>query len=752
MTMAQAVDAIKTANTIDAIAKVLQNCGKIKDMTEVYRAVTGESFGGRTVGMKKNDVSYNMAFLIVRRRENDAFRKLTVTEKCAKLLEMREYDPQRYVYICELSELRELAQILGVNVEEDDGEDSIEMKLNYQDAIIEELITHSFKEGTTTPQTEAPFSPFDPKEEKRITKLEELNMALEGQTERTEIEAILNRATVATLKQYVKSECFDCTGYHMWKKADFVETIAVALMEDIATATGNSMDILESDTPDIVPDSIHQESGLTGTVKFELGKTYAGTCYSGEDTVAKVVAIKDSYNNGVVEIRTIFLESVKDDKRIYSVARAYSVNGVETGVWGAIPHCEFSADKLADDIEPYAYPKMKPEMSFVVGEDYRLMNFRDEKCTATIIGRTEDTVSFICEELFPHGGALDCDVTTVPIGVTEGSFNTEYFRIANLGECDSANDLPYYPPYHADRALMKLGAIYVSAHRGQFKGMSTAMKMKYLWATADLYHSQSRHEDDCGFYDLFFQCTKKEMEEIARISGVKIPASVYANKVSLDIHLGWYVDVKVFGVDTALAEIDYVKDADYWSDTPEKAYCNPASRIDLLEGEIEKYKDGELTADEITEIVKYAPLDVLRTYARMNGIAPLMDTNEREGLRRGIMRDIFLNGEVISVERKTLIEAGILNRYAEICSKQRAIRTGLKIFRKGIRERAEKGLESEDLVYGIKVTEEEYRRLRLEGFSLRRKLLEVMCAEEIAYGCRMYELKCCEMQRRHSGK
>lgn len=499
-------------------------------------------------------------------------------------------------------------------------------------------------------------------------------------------------------------------------------------------------------------DAIKTQPAKTEKVKFELGKIYAGTCYSGEDTIAKVVAIKDSYNNGVVEIRTIFLESVKDDKRIYSVARAYSVKGVERGVWGAIPHCEFSADKLAEGIERYTYSKTKPEVSFVVGEDYRLMNFRGEKCTATIIGRTEDTVSFICEELFPHGEALDCDVTTVLINVTGGSFNTEYFRIANLGECDSANDLPYYPPYHADRALMKLGAVYVSAHRGQFKGMSVAMKMKYLWATADLYQSQSRHEDDCGFYDLFRQCTRKEMEEIARISGVKIPASVYANKVSLDIHLGWYVNVKVFGVDTALAEIDYVKDADYWSYMPEKAYCNPASRIDLLEGEIEKYKDGELTADEITEIVKYASLNALRTYARMNGIAPLMDTNEREGLRRGIMRDIFLNRGVISVEGKRLTGAGILNRYAENCGKLSAIRTGLKIFRKGILERAEGGLESEDLAYGVMVMEEEYRRLRLEGFSLRRKLLEVMCAEEIAHGCLMYELKCREMQRRHSGK
>ena len=109
-----------------------------------------------------------------------------------------------------------------------------------------------------------------------IKTAEELRARLEGKTERTAIEAILNGATVAPLKAYMKEEGFDCTGYHTWKKVDFVETIAVALMEDIA--------------------SEHAAENKPHFV-FEIGKKYAGklngvpTVFTVEDYEEDVIAL-----------------------------------------------------------------------------------------------------------------------------------------------------------------------------------------------------------------------------------------------------------------------------------------------------------------------------------------------------------------------------------------------------------------------------------------------------------------------------
>ena len=303
-------------------------------------------------------------------------------------------------------------------------------------------------------------------------------------------------------------------------------------------------------------------------------------------------------------------------------------------------------------------------------------------------------------------------------------------------------------------APVNLEEIY--AETEQFEKMPVSEKMKYLKAIAEIYHSQPIHDDyyglDCGFYDLFRHCTISELEEIARISGVRIPASVYVDKGVLNIHLQWYVNVKVFGVDTTPTELDYVKDADYWSETPEKAKANnnPAMLYDWLEAEIENYECGKLTAEEMSEIVKYAPLGTLRTYARMNEIAPLMSYNEREGLIRAITARIFLPAENISKNEVEI--TAMLNKYAENRATRRAILDGVRFFRREIQKRTEKGLSSEKLPEAILSVKEEYRRLRLEGFQLRRKLLRVICAEEISQACEKYVARCREIQRRHMGK
>ncbi|MBQ6115253.1 MAG: hypothetical protein IJL11_07745 [Synergistaceae bacterium] len=488
---AQAVEAIRTADTVEAIAVVFQECAKIKDMSAVFESVVGDRYYGKTVAIKKDELAWNMAYQLMRRRENEAFKALSVSDKLRKLCAMDAYATSRYVHQCEIDELREIACALGVKVEESEDEFILKVQLDYQDAIVKELIARADD------------------------------------------------------------------------KADDTETSQPeALYEDDAYADDGG------------DNSAHEQD---------------------------------------------------------------------------IPECH----------EP--------------------------------------------------------DATPAPVNLEEIYAETE-----------------------------------------QFEKMPVSEKMKYLKAIAEIYHSQPIHDDyyglDCGFYDLFRHCTVNELEEIARISGVKIPASVYVDKGVLDINLQWYVNVKVFGVDTTPTELDYVKDADYWSETPEKAKANnnPAMLYDWLEAEIENYECGKLTAEEMSEIVKYAPLGTLRTYARMNEIAPLMSNDEREGLKRAITARIFLPADNISKNEGEI--TAMLNKYAENRATRRAILDGMRFFWREIQKRTEKGLSSEKLPEAILSVKKEYRRLRLEGFQLRRKLLRVICAEEISQACAKYVARCREIQRRRTGK
>lgn len=115
-----------------------------------------------------------------------------------------------------------------------------------------------------------------------------------------------------------------------------------------------------------------------------------------------------------------------------------------------------------------------------------------------------------------------------------------------------------------------------------------------------------------------------------------------------------------------------------------------------------------------------------------------------------LRRKKFLKHEIISKNREEIIK--MLNKYADIRGTICAIRNGIKTFRKGIRMRVKQGLPSEGLESAIHSAKEEYRELRREGFSLRRKLLRVMSALEIRRACEAYITRCEEIRRRHTRK
>ena len=94
----------------------------------------------------------------------------------------------------------------------------------------------------------------------------------------------------------------------------------------------------------------------------------------------------------------------------------------------------------------------------------------------------------------------------------------------------------------------------------------------------------------------------------------------------------------------------------------------------------------------------------------------------------------------------------MLRKYVDRHAAVRGTLEGIKFFRRMERYQEQKGEDTAHVRKAISEIKAEYRKLRLEGFMLRRKLLVVMSAEEILHACHEFEAKCEEARRRHTGK
>ena len=81
---------VKEADSEEAVKSVLMSFLKVRDMAEVYKAVTGYTYGGRLVGVKKETIATDMAGQIMAMRENGDFRTKSVEEKYEELKKLRE--------------------------------------------------------------------------------------------------------------------------------------------------------------------------------------------------------------------------------------------------------------------------------------------------------------------------------------------------------------------------------------------------------------------------------------------------------------------------------------------------------------------------------------------------------------------------------------------------------------------------------------------------------------------------------------
>lgn len=128
------------AETVEAIAETLMKCGKVKDMAEAFRKVTGRDFTGRIVGVNKDNLSYDMAREIKMQFERESFAALTVSEKITFLCERDAYDTGRFLTVCRVEELREIALSIEADTAGVRKEYEMAEKLDYISAIQEKLL------------------------------------------------------------------------------------------------------------------------------------------------------------------------------------------------------------------------------------------------------------------------------------------------------------------------------------------------------------------------------------------------------------------------------------------------------------------------------------------------------------------------------------------------------------------------------------------------------------------------------------
>ena len=106
------IETIRRAATEEEVKAVLLESGKVKDMAEMYEAVTGYAYCGRFVGVKKETIASDMASQIMRMRETGAFKTLSVEEKYEELKKLS--DLPRELSLCTMLELEEIAGQLGI--------------------------------------------------------------------------------------------------------------------------------------------------------------------------------------------------------------------------------------------------------------------------------------------------------------------------------------------------------------------------------------------------------------------------------------------------------------------------------------------------------------------------------------------------------------------------------------------------------------------------------------------------------------
>lgn len=106
-------ETLKAAETKEALEAVLIGFPKVHNMVTAYTLLTGQEYTGRTRGVSRTDLARNIADEILRVREIERFKGLSVEEKYEEL--KAQDDRKKKLHACTVDELEALAENGGVD-------------------------------------------------------------------------------------------------------------------------------------------------------------------------------------------------------------------------------------------------------------------------------------------------------------------------------------------------------------------------------------------------------------------------------------------------------------------------------------------------------------------------------------------------------------------------------------------------------------------------------------------------------------
>ena len=686
-------EAIKSAETVEDIANALMRCGKVKDMTEAYRAVTGENFYGKIVGVKKDELAYNMSMQMKKRLEVEAFKGLALSEKTTKLCMMDGYEAGCFLHVCTLDELHKVAEIIGADTSKVNTENEITEKLDYMEAITHKLIM--------SPNGIKIHFPEPP----------EVMPAESSQEEATARTTTAIRFEVGR-QYYGINETGDKVAYTVKKVTPKFVTLSV-FSDDIAPRYSYR----EENGVEIVIDEVTPRLHYTIRADKPVDSEYKPV--ASEKKVAHERTQEEKDRAKASELLRKYASATEWIVRIYRDAMSNMTDDEYESKYGYKP-------TICDKVEEWLYNGETSDgtSEFTNCYDYaRGLGLKPRGCS------DDEDFESRYDELIPKMADIIARI---------GASLTESARMAEKAaeESETAEGL------YADEAYSDAPGdnshpeedIPESHMPEETPAKWTEEDYRAYFPNGEMRESELVELTSSELDALNDYLARKDVAMWRELNGIRA-----GQKYPLVVMKKSYIPPE----DMMLYPIQ-----------ADDSYDEMREKLDKNFEMVDKCKDGtdmQYLFYTCGLHTAYMMLKARGYKTRLEEWQSIKDNVVHDFIQQELARrENFLKRETISKKKKEI--TAMVNKYAEIHALVRIIRDGIKFFLRMNQRQIQAGEDTSTSVKAICEVKKEYRKQRLEGFKLRRKLLRVMNVAEIRRACEAYIARCEEIRRRHIRK
>ena len=139
MTALEVLEAIRTLEEYAELKAELQHCDKVRDMVKVYEEYTQSKYIWRVVGVSREEVASDVARELIQWREIDRFKGLKLSEKWDYMKGKKWYENLTNLWNCSREELKEICELLGVEMPLELGKMEIYPSLEFLKEVAEAI-------------------------------------------------------------------------------------------------------------------------------------------------------------------------------------------------------------------------------------------------------------------------------------------------------------------------------------------------------------------------------------------------------------------------------------------------------------------------------------------------------------------------------------------------------------------------------------------------------------------------------------